>query len=164
MNVAAAMNELEGALSDLVPVLSQLRALLIAQREAIAAGDLSRLLAVTTEQEEASARLQFLEQRRARLQAELEATLAVRGLRALAAAALPEVTRREEFLAIAQEMLRTAVALHAESERAAVLLTAAIEVSLRTRGFLHRSSGGEPSYSAAIGYRRAPHAPPQGGS
>ncbi|MBX5492389.1 MAG: flagellar protein FlgN [Chloroflexi bacterium] len=154
--------ELEGTLADLVPILGRLRGLLVDQREAVAAGDLTRLLAVTTEQEEASARLQHLEQRRERLQMQLEHALGVRGLYALAEAAIASETRREEFLAVVYELLRAAVALQEERERAAALLTAAIEVSLRTRSFLRRAAGSEPAYTAAVGFPGTPLAPPQG--
>lgn len=163
MAIAEAMVELEGVLSELVPAVARLSALLVDQRQAVATGDLARLLSLTTEQEEAAARLAHLDQRRARLQADLEAALGVRGLCALAEAAIASDTRREEFLAITRELLRATVALHEEHERATALLGAAIEVCLRTRGYLHRVAGQAPPYSAAVGYSPPPQAPLPGG-
>ena len=76
--------ELETTLGQLVPTLARLSDLLVLQRQAVADGDLDRLLALTTDQELASARLATLETRRDGLQAALEDALGVQGLDAIA--------------------------------------------------------------------------------
>lgn len=52
--------DLEATLAQLVPTLARLSELVALQREAVAEGDLDRLLALTGDQEMASARLAAL--------------------------------------------------------------------------------------------------------
>src|SRR3712207_2308138 len=106
MNAQAPLVELESALCELVPTLDRLAELLVEQRRAVAEGNLNRLLAITSEQEEASARLAHLEQRRDRLQLQLEATLGVRGLREIGRVGFTSDTHREAFLEIGRASCR----------------------------------------------------------
>jgi hypothetical protein len=139
--------ELETTLGQLVPTLARLSELLVLQRQAVADGDLDRLLALTTDQELASARLATLEARRAGLQTGLEAALGVQGLDAIAqadhaeydASGLPELVDALRF-----EVVR----LHHENRRAAELLAAATELASRTRAFLGRLMGTDAGYPA----------------
>jgi hypothetical protein len=139
--------ELETTLGQLVPALARLSELLVLQRQAVAAGDLDRLLALTTDQELASARLATLEARRDGLQSGLEGALGVQGLDALAqadraayaASGLPELVDALRF-----EVVR----LHQENRRAAELLAAATELASRTRTFLERLTGHDAGYPA----------------
>jgi hypothetical protein len=142
--------DLEATLTQLVPTLARLSELLVLQRQAVAEGDLDRLLLLTTDQEAASARLATLEERRNGLQAGLEAALGVQGLHAIAEAdragtpdsALPGLVDALRF-----EIVR----LHEENQRAAELLAAAAEMAGRTRAFLTRLLGADVVYPAMAG-------------
>jgi flagellar biosynthesis/type III secretory pathway chaperone len=142
--------DLEATLRQLVPTLARLSELLVLQRQAVAEGDLDRLLALTTDQEAASARLATLEERRSGLQTALEAALGVEGLPAIAAA--DRATAPDSALPDLVDALRVEVVrLHEENQRAAALLAAATEMAGRTRAFLARLLGADVVYPAMAG-------------
>ena len=135
---------LEETLPQLAFTLASLRDLLAEQRHAVADGDLPRVLALTSEQEELNARMSRLEGQRQTLQASLEEQLGVRGLRAIAEAAVEEPGGRARLLRDIDDLCVTVVELHREHERCAALLTAAAEVAHQTRTYLARQTGQEP--------------------
>jgi hypothetical protein len=142
--------ELETTLGQLVPTLARLSELLVLQRQAVADGDLDRLLALTEDQELASARLAALEARRDGLQTALEGALGVQGLPAIA-----ELDRAAHTVSglpdLVDALRREVVRLHEENRRAAELLAAATELASRTRAFLARLLGADVVYPAMAG-------------
>jgi hypothetical protein len=142
--------DLEVTLEQLVPTLARLAELLVQQRQAVAAGDLDRLLMLTMDQELASARLGTLEARRAGLQAALEEAFGVRGLHAIAQA--DRVAHPDSALpGLVDALRREVVRLHEENQRSAALLAAATEMAGRTRAFLARLMGADVVYPAMAG-------------
>ncbi len=151
-----ALGELAMTLRQVLATLVGLRALLSDQRQAIASGNLERLLQITADQEGLAARLAQLEQRRATLQRPLEAALGVRGLPDLGRVGLADPAEREAYLELLKEIRLRVIDLRDENVRASDLLTAATEAAGRTRAHLARLTGTDPGY----GPRRAPIAPP----
>lgn len=141
---------LEETLPQLAFTLASLRDLLAAQRSAVAQGDLQAVLSLTMEQEELNARMSRLEGQRQVLQASLEEQFGVRGLQAIAQAAIDDEADRERLLGDIAELRVTVVELHQEHERCAALLSAAAEVAHQTRSYLARLSGQEPAYGPAL--------------
>jgi hypothetical protein len=142
--------QLAATLEQLVPTLGRLSDLVVQQRQAVTEGDLDRLLALTTDQEAATARLATLEERRHSLQTALETVLDVQGLHAIAEA--DRAQRPDSALPGQVDALRHGVVrLHEENQRAAALLAAASELAGRTRVFLARLLGEEVAYPAAAG-------------
>ncbi|HLH25570.1 MAG TPA: flagellar export chaperone FlgN [Chloroflexota bacterium] len=142
--------DLEATLGQLVPTLARLSELLVLQRQAVADGDLDRLLALTTDQEAASARLAALEAHRDQLQTALERELGVQGLHAIAqadSAAHP----RSALPGLVDSLRFEVVRLHEENRRAAELLAAATEMAGRTRAFLAHLLGADLIYPAIAG-------------
>src|SRR4051794_31327269 len=156
MTAAVAVEALETTLRQLAPTMERLRCLLVEQRQALAAGDLQQILALTVEQEDTTARLAHLERRRQKIQADLEARYAVHGLTRLADLAGRDDDERTHLHALVVELRRQVVGLHQENERSAALLTAAIEVAQRTRTNLARLSGSQPAYSRPAVHRVTP--------
>lgn len=138
---------LEETLPQLAFTLASLRDLMSAQRKAVAEGDLQAVLSLTMEQEELNARMSRLEGQRQILQATLEEQFDVRGLQAIAHAAVDKVADREPLLNAIADLRVTVVELHQEHERCAALLTAAAEVAHQTRAYLARLSGDEQAYT-----------------
>jgi len=138
--------ELTATLQQLVPTVTALRDATAAQREALAADDLDRLLTLTGEQEEASARLAQLEQRRQRLQADLEAALGVEGLRAILDRGSATAAARAERLGVLDELGLRVAELQSEQERSAALLRSALDSTRRARAYLTRLSGAPSTY------------------
>ncbi len=141
---------LEETLPQLALTLASLRDLLAAQRASVAQGDLPAVLSLVVEQEELNARMSRLEGQRQVLQASLEEQFGVRGLHAIAEAAIEDEADRERLLSDIADLRVTVVELHQEHERCAALLSAAAEVAHQTRSYLARLSGQEPACGPAF--------------
>ena len=144
--VPVPLRELESTLGQLVPVLGRLRDYSVAQRQAVVDCDLNAVLRLTAEQEEASARVAAIEQRRQVLQHSLERTLGVCGLREIgtAGSAGPD---RDRYMTLLYEVHRGVLELKEETGRTAALLTSAADVAQRTRTHLERLAGVKATYA-----------------
>lgn len=142
--------ELINALDSVSTTLSDMSRVLDDQRVAVAANDLTRLLAVTSEQEELSARLERCERRRQLAQSHIERELEVAGVRAIVAA-LPETLQfRARLTELADEIGPKVRALQEQRQRSSALLRASIDNAQRTRSYLLRLAGNEPTYAAPL--------------
>jgi hypothetical protein len=159
MSCEPRLAELTATLEQLVPTVTALRDTMAAQRGALAADDLDRLLALIGEQEETSARLAHLERRRQRQQGDLEAAIGVEGLRAILDRGSATAAARAERMGLLDELGLRVAELQMEQERSAALLRSAIDSTRRARAYLTRLSGTPttygPSATAAPGPRLA---------
>ena len=145
--------ELERTLGQVVPVLATLYDHNVAQRQALAEGDLRRVITLTAEHEDAAARLGALEQRRAALQQSLEGSLGVSGLREIVAAGSADQADRVRFLSLLDEVGQGVARLREAQNQSAALLGSAIETARRTRSQFERLAGVQASYSPAAARR-----------
>lgn len=143
-HVNARFDELEMALALLVPALERLHEGQVRQRAVIVRGDLRPLLAITAELDDASVRVERLEQRRRAIQASLEAELGVEGLRALVARA--DTAHRGRLLVLLDQLGTVVPNLQEQGGRNAALLGSAIDLARRTRATLERLSGTNATY------------------
>ncbi|MFN0073197.1 MAG: flagellar export chaperone FlgN [Chloroflexota bacterium] len=142
--------ELINALDSVSTTLSDMSRVLDAQRAAVAENNLAHLLTITSEQEELSARLERCERRRQHAQEHIERELEVVGVRA-SVAALPETLHfRARLAELADEIGPKVRALQAQSQRSSDLLRSTIENAHKTRSYLLRLAGNEPTYAAPL--------------
>lgn len=146
MAASNALVELVGTLQEVSTTLLEMRSTLADQRDAVASNDLPRLLTITGQQEELSARLARLERHRQRTQDVLERELRVSGVRQIA----DRLTENEPFGArlavLADSVSNQVVELQRENRRSSDLLRSSIELAQRSRAYLLRLSGSEPTY------------------
>lgn len=142
--------ELINALDTVSATLTDMSRVLEAQRAAVAANDLSRLLIVTNEQEELTARLERCERRRQQVQDAVERELEVVGVRAIVSALPDALPFRGRLATLADEIGPKVQLLQEQSRRSAQLLRTAIDTAQRTRGHLLRLAGAEPAYTAPL--------------
>ena len=141
---------LEDTLPQLAFILASLRDLLAAQRRAVAKSDRPAVLALTMEQDELNARMSRLEGQRQTSQASLEEEYGVRGLQAIAHAALDDETDRQRLLNDIADLRVTVVELHQERERCAALLSAAAGMARPMHSYQPRLSGDEPALGPSV--------------
>jgi flagellar biosynthesis/type III secretory pathway chaperone len=141
---------LEGTLRELVPALARLRAHSVAQRQAVSAGDLGRLVSITAEQEEVGLRVAQLEQRRRTFQETLETELDVRGLRDVAQAGTATAAERQRLLELLEDLRDEVVRLREENRRNSDLLESAIDVSRRIQNCVGRFTTNQATYGPMV--------------
>ena len=112
MTAAVAVEALEVTLRQLAPTLERLCRLLVEERQALAEGDLQRILALTVEQEDTTARSADLERRRQKLQSELEAASPCAAWPAWSTWPLATTTNGPTSQGLVVELRRQVVSLH----------------------------------------------------
>lgn len=138
--------ELEAVLVPLAPALERLHQAQLEQRRVVVTGDLGGIIVTTTTIEETSARIALLEQRRQTIQTELEQELGVQGLRAVLKAAAIPPTERARLGQLLMQVARLVQNLREQGSRNAELLSAAIDVAVRTRRIVERHNGADSTY------------------
>jgi hypothetical protein len=135
----AELCELIGALESISTTLSEMSLVLEAQREAVFTNDLSRLLYITNEQEELTARLKRCERRRRHTQEHIEHELGATGVFAIVASLPESLHLRIRLSDLISEIGRQVRALHEHSHRSSQLLKASIQQAERSRSDQDRS-------------------------
>ena len=143
-HIYARFDELQTTLSLLVPALERLHDSQVRQRDVILQGDLRPLLAITAELDDASGRVEGLEQRRRAIQGSLETELGVHGLRELIAHA--DSARRARLLVLLDQLGTVVPRLQEQGGRNSALLGSALDLARRTRATLERLSGANATY------------------
>ncbi|MCC6177614.1 MAG: flagellar export chaperone FlgN [Chloroflexi bacterium] len=143
----ARLAELEATLTALVPALDHLLDAQAEQHRVLVIGDLSAIVAANATIEAASARVTNLEQRRQGIQADLEAELGVRGLRAALDAAVQDAADRHRRLVLLDQIAAGVLRLRAQSRQNSELLGSAIDLARRTRVTFERLSGVDATYT-----------------
>jgi flagellar biosynthesis/type III secretory pathway chaperone len=145
-----ALFELVNALDCVSETLTDMTRVLDSQRDAVSRNDLTLLLAITGEQEELTARLERCERRRQHAQETIERELEVVGVRAIIAALPETLPFRARLTELADEIGPKVQMLHEHSQRSSQLLKASIEHAQRSRSYLLRLAGTEPTYTAPL--------------
>jgi flagellar biosynthesis/type III secretory pathway chaperone len=145
-----ALFELVNSLGCVSATLTDMAVVLDSQRQAVAENDLTRLLAITSEQEELTARLERCERPRQHVQEKIEQELEVTGVRAIIAA-LPEMLLfRIRLAELVDEIGPKVQVLHQHSQRSSQLLKVSIKRAHRARSYVLRLAGTEPTRTAPL--------------
>ena len=142
--------ELVNSLDCVSTTLTDMARVLDAQRQAVAVNDLTQLLVITGEQEELTARLERCERRRQHAQENIERELEVIGVRAIVAALPETLPFRVRLAELADEIGPKVQLLQEHGQRSSQLLRASIEHAQRSRSYLLRLAGTEPTYTAPL--------------